>query len=308
MLRKALSALEELGYRGGVVSIRHLDELRAEIEAPRRSRLVKEGVYDQYLSSFEWEPPSSLPDAESIFVVAVPDPTVRITFTWRGKPIPVTVPPTYLHWRDVDQRVAQAMGKILEPSGHHVVPANLPKKLTAVRTGLATYGRNNITYVSGMGSFHRPVPLWSDLPCEEKRWQELRMTSTCEQCQACLRACPTGAIGQDRFLLRGERCLTLYNEEPHHVPFPEWVDPSWHNCLVGCLRCQRVCPENGQVRDWIVGDEVFSEEETALLLDGLPIDELPSATVAKVERLDLTELLDVLPRNLEALLNKHEER
>jgi epoxyqueuosine reductase len=308
MLRRELSALEDLGYRGGVVSVRHLDELHTEIEAPRRSGLVKEGVYDRYLSSFEWEPPSSLPDAASIFVVAVPDPAVRITFTWREMPVPVIVPPTYLHWRDVDQRTARAMEKILEPSGHHVVPANLPKKLTAVRTGLAAYGENDITYVPGMGSFHRPVLLWSDLPCEEDGWQELHMTATCDQCQACLRACPTGAIDQGRFLLHAERCLTLYNEEPHDVPFPEWVDTSWHNCLVGCLRCQNVCPENRQVRDWIVGDEVFSEEETALLLDGLPLDELPSATVAKVERLDLTELLDALPRNLEALLSKHEER
>jgi hypothetical protein len=94
MLKQALSALEELGYRGGATSIRHLDELRAEIEAPRRDGLVKEGVYDQYLSSFEWEPPASLPGAKSIFVVAVPDPAVRITFTWREKPVPVIVPPS----------------------------------------------------------------------------------------------------------------------------------------------------------------------------------------------------------------------
>jgi epoxyqueuosine reductase len=208
MLKQALSALEELGYRGGATSIRHLDELRAEIEAPRRDGLVKEGVYDQYLSSFEWEPPASLPGAKSIFVVAVPDPAVRITFTWREKPVPVIVPPIYLHWRDVDRRAEQAAGEIVQSSGHRVVPANLPKKLTAVRAGLATYGRNNITYVPGMGSFYRPVLLWSDLPCEEDQWQELRMMATCERCQACLRACPTGAIGADRFLLHAERCLT----------------------------------------------------------------------------------------------------
>ena len=130
------------------------------------------------------------------------------------------------------------------------------------------------------------------------------MTATCDQCKACLHSCPTGAIDPDRFLLHTERCLTLHNEEPQHVPFPQWVDPSWHNCLVGCLECQRVCPENGEVKDWIVGDEVFSEEETALLLDGVAIDELPSATAAKVIRLDLTDLLEFLPRNLSALLSK----
>jgi len=200
------------------------------------------------------------------------------------------------------------VGEILEPSGYRVVLANLPKKLTAVRSGLAAYGKTNVTYIPGMGSFHRLVVLWSDLPCEQDQWQELRMMTTCEKCKACLRACPTGAIDPNRFLLHAERCLTFLNEKPQDVPFPPWVDPSWHNCLVGCLHCQKVCPENGEVRDWIEGDEVFSEEETALLLDGVAIDELPSATVAKLERLDLTDLLEVLPRNLEALLSMQDKR
>jgi hypothetical protein len=57
------------------------------------------------------------------------------------------------------------------------------------------------------------------------------------------------------------------------------------------------------VRKGIEAKEVFTEEETSLLLDGVPLPELPLATAAKVERIDLTELLDVLPRNLKALLN-----
>jgi epoxyqueuosine reductase len=306
MLKAVLSGLEELGYRGGVLSVRNLTQLQADIEGPRRDGLVNEVIYEQYLSSFEWEPPASLARAKSIFVVSAPDPPVRITFTWHEKPIPVVVPPTYLHWRDVDRRVEQALGEVLEQSGHRVVLANLPKKLTAVRSGLAAYGKNNIAYVPGLGSFHRPVVLWSDIPCEEDRWEDLRTMTTCEKCKSCLRACPTGAIDADRFLLHAELCLTFHNEKPQDVPFPQWVDPSWHNCLVGCLECQRVCPENGEVKDWIVENEVFSEEETALLLDGVSIEKLPAPTAAQLERLDLIELLEFLPRNLNALLNKQE--
>lgn len=159
MLIEALSRLEELGYRGGVLSSQHLSELQEDIESPHKDGMVDEGLYDRHLSSFEWKTPDRLPAARSIFVVSAPDPAVRIIFTWREKPVPVIVPPTYLHWRDVDKRVEQAMGDILKRSGHRVVLANLPKKLTAVRTGLAAYGKNNITYVPGMGSFHRPVVL-----------------------------------------------------------------------------------------------------------------------------------------------------
>jgi hypothetical protein len=46
----------------------------------------------------------------------------------------------------------------------------------------------------------------------------------------------------------------------------------------------------------------FSSQETALLLDGVPLDELPSTTARKLERWDLVDLLDVLPRNLAVLL------
>jgi len=302
MLREVLRHAEERGLRLGLVSAQHLQELRADVEAPYLDGLFDEEFYQERLISFEWDPRGTLPDATSIIVVAVPDPQRRITFNWEGRAVPTTVPPTYLHWQAVDKRVEDALSEVVAPDGCHVTLANLPKKLTAVHSGLAAYGRNNVTYVPDMGSFHRLVVLWSDLPCEEDRWQELRMMEACEKCQACQRVCPTGAIDSDRFLLRAERCLTFLNEKPPEVPFPAWLDPSWHNCLVGCLRCQRVCPENREVRDWMEGHEVFSEAETALLLDGVAEEHLPPETVAKLERLDVIELLDILPRNLSALL------
>jgi epoxyqueuosine reductase len=304
MLAELRQRLEEQGYKGGVLPARHLPDLREDIEARHRDGLFDQEFYEERLTSFDWQPPESLPGAQSIIVVAVPDPQRQIAFTWGGDSIPAIVPPTYLHWQDVDQRVENALTEALSPDGYQVALANLPKKLTAVRSGLAAYGRNNVTYVPGLGSFHRLVLLWSDLPCEEDNWRELRMMEACEKCQACRRACPTGAIHPDRFLLRAERCLTFLNEKPPEVPFPDWVDPSWHNCLVGCLHCQRVCPENKEVRDWIEGDEVFTEEETALLLKGTAQEYLPPEMVAKLQRLDLTELLEVLPRNLAALLAK----
>jgi hypothetical protein len=46
----------------------------------------------------------------------------------------------------------------------------------------------------------------------------------------------------------------------------------------------------------------FSERETALLLEGAAMDRLPQATRQKLERWDLVDLYDVLPRNLRALL------
>ena len=98
------------------------------------------------------------------------------------------------------------------------------------------------------------------------------MMDLCQKCTACLRHCPTGAITSERFLLRAERCITFHNEEPSDVPFPAWLDASWHNCLVGCLHCQSICPENKDYLAWVGEGAKFSAEETALLVEGVPLD------------------------------------
>jgi len=127
------------------------------------------------------------------------------------------------------------------------------------------------------------------------------MLERCQNCSACLRNCPTGAISTERFVIHAERCLTLHNEQPGDVPFPAWLDPHWHNCLLGCARCQNVCPQNKGLRRVEAGAE-FSEEETALLLAGVSLDQLPAATAQKMEQLDLGGYAELLPRNLGALL------
>jgi epoxyqueuosine reductase len=130
------------------------------------------------------------------------------------------------------------------------------------------------------------------------------MMDLCKECSACVQKCPTGAIPKDRFLLRVERCLTFHNEHPADVPFPNWIDPSWHNCLVGCLHCQKVCPANTKIINWTEPGPTFSEEETKLLLNGTTIENLPDETKSKVEEHNLANYLFVYPRNLGVILDR----
>ena len=55
---------------------------------------------------------------------------------------------------------------------------------------------------------------------------------------------------------------------------------------------------------WVEEGAEFSAEETALLVEGVPLDELPEALAKKLEQSDLVDLLDVLPRNLKVLLER----
>lgn len=295
-------AIEEQGWRGRLVPIRRLEELRAEIEMRRQSGLLDEALYREYLSGFVFGPPDTLPAATSVIIVSVPQPQVRLSFWWGGQRKSFLVPPTYLYWRETRRQVEETLARILDAQGYRMAPARVPQKLLAVRSGLAAYGRNNITYVEGMGSFHRPVTFFSDIPCPDDDWREPTVMERCENCVACLRNCPTGAITAERFLIHAERCLTFLNEKPGGVPFPDWVDPSWHNCVVGCMRCQTVCPEDRDVLGWVQDGGEFSEQETALILDGAPMETLPAEMVEKLKQCDLDGLYEHLARNLRPLL------
>ena len=296
--------LAERSYQGRLMSVQHLDTLQTEVQAHYQSGLFDEEFYQECLTAFAFTLPGDLPDARSLLVVAVPRPQTRLIFTWNQDRVSVLVPPTYLHWRKTVKQVEEVVMGVLGQHGYRLAPAVLPKKLLAVHSGLGAYGRNNICYVDGMGSFHQLVAFYSDLPCQEDHWQELRMMESCQKCSACLCYCPTGAITADRFLLRAERCLTFLNEKPGDVSFPTWLDPSWHECLVGCLHCQRECPQNQDFLEWVEEGEEFSAEETALLLQGAALERLPAATVEKLQRCDLVDVLDVIPRNLGVLLDQ----
>jgi len=299
--------LKEHGFQARIVSVSHLNQLQKEIENLRSHAFLDGQFYQDRLSWFNFQIPEDLPKAQSLIVVAVPRPQTRAIFNWNGQRRPLILPPTYTAYDDIAKQVGDFLAKIFDERGYKSTGTALPLKLLAARSGLVQYGRNNIGYISGLGSFLQLVAVYSDMPCEEDSWQEATMMKSCEECELCRRACPTGAISSDRFLLRAERCIVYHNEKKGDVPFPEWMATSWHNCIVGCMHCQRVCPQNKEIIQWTGEEEEFSEEETALLLEGGQHDKLPAATLRKLERLSLVDYLDSLPRNLGIFFKKHRQ-
>ncbi|MBF0105123.1 MAG: 4Fe-4S binding protein [Deltaproteobacteria bacterium] len=297
-IRMLQSRFQERGLQGRVVSVRHLQDLRDEIEGHHAQGLLNEEFYKEALSFFLFQDPENLPHAASLIVVAVPQPQTKVSFAYNGNTQTLILPPTYRGFRETTQQVQSLLTEWLAPDGYHVASARLPRKLLAVRSGLAEYGRNNIAYIPGMGSFFQPTVFFSDLPCPQDTWHKSRMMDRCLDCHVCLTKCPTGAITAERFLLRAERCLVFHNERSADHPFPDWIDPTVHHCLVGCMLCQQFCPEDKDFLNWFEGNETFAHEETALLLGGTSLNQLPTLTQEKLKRLDLLDYLGVLPRNL----------
>ena len=298
--------LESKGYKGTIITAKQIPNLQKVVKKINDEKLLDPEFYNEYKKYFEFEPKTDFGEVKSLFMVAMPLPQYEIIFNWNNKEVPLRVPPTYLRGRALINEAKTFLTELLKPSGYSVEFARLPQKSLAVRVGLAKYGKNNITYIPGMGSFHRLFTFYSDFPFEQENWQELRIMDLCKECSACVYNCPTGAIPKDRFLLRAERCLTFHNEHPVDVPFPDWIDPSWHNCLVGCLHCQKVCPANEKVVNWIEPGPSFSEEETKLLLNGTTVENLPEKTKRKVEEHGLGYYLSVYPRNLGVLLDREQ--
>jgi len=284
------------GEKLQIIPVSRLRNIRTELEAFRENEDLN-GFQKWILSDkYEFDLPAAGFTIRSIILIAIPHPAyARVEFVRQAKKYDFLS----LAMSDFD-RTEKNLNDFLAPQNYHILPAsNVPLKRLAVKSGLAVYGRNNICYVEGMGSFFSFAAYFSDIPCDNDRWMELGQSEACTHCQACFNNCPTGAIRKDRFLIDNERCLSNLNESPGE--FPEWLPKSVHHCLYDCLKCQIKCPINKEYAHNVIGPIEFSEDETDMLLSGSPFDAFSPALQQKSKILGLEEWLESIPRNLKVL-------
>jgi len=208
-------------------------------------------------------------DAKTIIIIAVPDTNHQVVFHFEDGPYSAIIPPGYISRERFAHIIHEDLISVMGKTGNSLAILSAPLKNIAVRLGLVSYGRNNLTYIDGLGSYYRLVGFVTDSVYIPATWPENHtlevMLPACQGCSACQEACPTGAINAERVLLHAERCLTAFNESTR--AFPEWLPASAHNCLIGCLTCQLVCPQNRGLLK-LVQDRThsFSQEETSAIL------------------------------------------
>jgi epoxyqueuosine reductase len=264
---KIQEEMERLGYQARTVSITHLPEVQEAVGG-----LVRQGLLNERLCQnwhFYLDSNKNLPEAKTIVIVAMPHPITRIWFEYKRSAYPADIPPDYLAQK-TESSAEAILNSLLGTAGYRVARAHLALKTLAVRSGLAEYGRNNIAYVPGMGSLCTLVAFYTDWPAGEDNWRDAKAMKTCQDCRLCRQSCPTGSIADDRFLIHAENCLGFLQEtEPG---FPYWVQlqPDWQNALIGCMRCQLVCPVDKPYLAKIEEGPSFSEEETSLILNKTP--------------------------------------
>jgi epoxyqueuosine reductase len=297
---KIISLLEKNNFKGSVVSINRIRELKSRLDDLYSQRLLDETFFEERLNIFDFDISNILTKAKSIIITTTIQPIVKVEFHYRGTAHKVIVPPTYSNI--TDKRANKLLRKILEPEDFTLTRVQLPEKLLLVMSGIGKYGKNYIAYVDGMGSFHRPAAFVTDANLDEIKWENPGLNQKCFKCTACIKSCPTGAISKNNFLISAEKCLTYYNERSHS--FPEWINPEWHNCIIGCMICQNICPLNKKHLDNTENSVTFSENETLQVLDKVSVNNLSRRTIDKLKKISLFDDYNLLSRNLSVLVNR----
>jgi Uncharacterized Fe-S protein len=287
------------GLKVSQTTVDHVYELKEDIENLRKQNLISEKFFKENLEWMSFNYRDTMKDARSILVIAYPQYMTRLNFIYNDKRYIVPVPPTYIYSK-ADSILEDILNRVLVPYKFSYKRASLPVKLLAVRTGLGMYGRNNICYINGYGSFHRLYAFYTDMPCAEGSWGDKKVMPECTECSACINACPSGCINNERFLIHAGRCITNLNEKEED--FPQWLSKSWHNSIVGCMRCQAACPQNREFTGKAENEVTFDKDETKLILEKVPFDILPDILKQKLDNLNLTEYYNVLGRNLSAII------
>ena len=116
----------------------------------------------------------------------------------------------------------------------------------AARVGLGVMGLNGLLITSGYGSLVFLGEVVTDADYEtvtgEGRPEFPATPPLCEQCGACLKACPAKCRGESR-----EGCLSALTQKKENLTDEEVFAVRQNRLVWGCDACQLACPHNRRV-------------------------------------------------------------
>jgi epoxyqueuosine reductase len=291
----------ERGYKISLAAVGLLETVKDRLKGLKADGEFAPGFFEENLSFFKYLEGSAIRNPTTVILVVIPRPAHTVSFEIDGQSVEAVFPPTYVEYQALFEKVQVDL--VTNALGGKISAETLqaPLKSLAAALGLVSYGRNNITYTPECGSYFQLAGyLLEQTPgaSADSMGGGASMLGLCSNCRACIKACPMGVISEERFLIHAERCYTLFSESMQQIP--ESCKPPSPECLIGCMKCQVVCPANkGLLRREKTGIS-FTAEETEALLGEREIADSPllEAASEKFGILGLTEGVTVLRRNL----------
>jgi epoxyqueuosine reductase len=294
-------------YRYSTLPVSRFPALQSEYDRfAKNAGISRQQAFRSQIAPLSFTLPGDFQNAKSVVIVAAFARTMYATFRLNGQSYRIAVPHQY--YRDdlnADSLRTVVEKEVIGSPGSRIldITSRVPLKLLAARSGLGRYARNNLIFVDGMGSYNVLHAFLTDYQFRDDRWTNLEVLSRCNRCNHCDRVCPTACIDRSGFVINIDRCITLYNENAGRLP--DWILPSMHHALMGCMKCQTACPINDGVAG--VSGELgeVSEEETRRIVQGDVDDALLKILQQKLRHFPAVNARDTFPvltRNLRALV------
>jgi epoxyqueuosine reductase len=192
------------------------------------------------------DPKLTLPSCKSIIVLGISynvDYNEKTNYKLKGKLSKSTWGLDYhIVLKHKMERLAEEIKKVIDFEYKYFVDTGpLVDRELAKKAGIGHYGKNCSIINKDYGSFIFIGYILTDLTIES---DEKSIEEKCEDCNLCLKACPTGAL-EEYYRFNPKKCISYLTQTKEKIPYE--LRQRMGTKIYGCDTCQLVCPKNKDV-------------------------------------------------------------
>ena len=117
VIRDIFVKLAENKCQARFLSIEHVVDLQKDMEKLIKGKFFDEEFHQEYVSRFEFNANEKLANAQSIIVIAYPQPQTKVILNWEGRRFTTIIPPTYPEV-EYTQEIKALLNPILDLTGY----------------------------------------------------------------------------------------------------------------------------------------------------------------------------------------------